>query len=73
MIDKAYLRFVAILREGSAQYYVKKRVNNIAGWSDELSKLKSDSTLGARQWRLAMSPMFGEFWVNKKMTKEHIG
>ena len=49
MIDNAYLRLVAVLREGSAQYYVKKGVNNIAGWSDELSKLKSDFKLAARK------------------------
>ena len=36
MINNAYLRFDTILREGSAQYYVKKRVNNIAGWINKL-------------------------------------
>ena len=43
MIDNAYMWHVAILGEGNAQYYVKKRVNSVAEWSAEVSKLKSDS------------------------------
>ena len=43
-------------------------MNSIAGWSDELSKPKSDSRLTARQWRLARCPIFGELWVDKKVT-----
>ena len=42
-------------------------MNNIAGRSDELSNLKSDSRLAARQWRLAGCPKFGELWEDKSI------
>ena len=59
MINAAYESLVPGLRACSRDFYVKKQVNGIAGWSRKLSELKYNSRNAAGAWYLAGCPMSG--------------